>query len=47
MSRIAPIPGRSSPICQRDSGVSVPASFVRSTNSPKTSDSDSLIAPDW
>jgi hypothetical protein len=47
MLRIAPPPGRSSPISHLTPAVSFPAPFVRSTNSPKTSEMDSLIAPDW
>lgn len=39
--------GVSSPCSQRVALVSVPAPFVRSYSSPKTSDSDSLMAPDW
>ncbi len=46
MFRMAPIE-RSSPSCHFTAGVSLPAPFVWSTNSPNTSDSDSLIAPDW
>ncbi len=47
MSRMAPI-GRSSPISQRSAGASGPLSVLDwSISSPNTSDSDSLIAPDW
>ena len=44
----SPPPGRmSSPMIQRTAGESLPMPSVRSMNSPKTSESDSLIAPDW
>ena len=45
MSRMAPKPGTSSPICQRVVALSVPPVLVRSTNSPKMSLRDSLMAP--
>lgn len=41
-----PAPVQSSPICQRVAAVSVPTPLTRSTASPKTSESDSFIAPD-
>ena len=44
--RMAPVAGRSSPICQRAASVSVPAPFVWSTVSPKMSEKDSFRAPD-
>ncbi len=45
MSRMAPIPGTSSPIFHRLAAPSDPPVLVWSTSSPKMSESASLIAP--
>ncbi len=47
MSRMAPNPGTSSPICHLVVAVSVPVVLERSTNSPHTSERDSFMAPLW